>query len=520
MAAIPSEDYYELLGLSQDCTKSQIKLTYKKLSLKVYPDRCRPDSKKVEAANIVFPKLHDAYEKLIDDAGRQQYDKSYDDIRKAREHLPKQDAASLLETMLGDSSPDTTPTDIHENGHDVKEYIRKARENEKRQRQQAEEAEARARQEREGQEREAQKRREQEKQAKEKEAKLQEKWIELSQQFEDQVCSIWSKMHALGDILHDLDDADELSEARRGICRDQGLFASGKPIQNCPGISLEEEYSERVLVRKAVLKQREIYWTELEAVERGRDTAWREEIYSKAEWTVDQSYYLEREERTLKMRSRREEMRIEEEKRESIRKTNTATAASRKTTNHACGTFSQAPSSSTFSTTSRANAPGFTPHNNPSGRPSGIFDLASQANAPRSTPHTSPFGVPSGTFNSQPKASSSTPYVSPFGVPSGTFNSTPQGNPTSTAPPAGIFAQAHKRLSLEYQSIGPGTSTRFPKQILPVPISHSPVLSSIPLATLHRKTSLPNRKGSQPVLMWVVASDEYPSPSSAVQLLA
>jgi hypothetical protein len=199
--------------------------------------------------------------------------------------------------MLGGSNQESTPRASNENGHNVREYIRKAREDEKRQKQRAEEAQARAKEERKkqrweeperkekeqrDQEQREQERREQEKLAEEKDARLQIKWTELSQQFETQISSVWTKVHVLEGILEDLNNADEVDEPQRGICRYEGIFANGKAIQNCPGIVIEEEYSDRAIVRKAILKQREKYWTELEAVEKRRDTAWWAEIYTKA----------------------------------------------------------------------------------------------------------------------------------------------------------------------------------------------------------------------------------------------
>ncbi|KUJ09990.1 DnaJ-domain-containing protein [Mollisia scopiformis] len=57
MPAPPTEDYYELLGLHQGCTEKQIKREYRRLSLKVHPDRWSPDSTKMASAHIAFSKV-------------------------------------------------------------------------------------------------------------------------------------------------------------------------------------------------------------------------------------------------------------------------------------------------------------------------------------------------------------------------------------------------------------------------------------------------------------------------------
>ena len=61
-----TKDYYELLGVSKDSSKDEIKKAYKKLALKHHPDR-GGDAEK-------FKEISEAYAVLSDDGKKQQYD--------------------------------------------------------------------------------------------------------------------------------------------------------------------------------------------------------------------------------------------------------------------------------------------------------------------------------------------------------------------------------------------------------------------------------------------------------------
>ncbi len=63
------KDYYEVLGVSRDATKSEIKKVYRRLALKYHPDkRKEPD------AEEKFKEVSEAYAVLSDDKKRKQYD--------------------------------------------------------------------------------------------------------------------------------------------------------------------------------------------------------------------------------------------------------------------------------------------------------------------------------------------------------------------------------------------------------------------------------------------------------------
>lgn len=66
-----TSDYYKILNLSKNCTKEDIKKNYKQLALKWHPDRNKTNK---EVAEEKFKKISEAYEVLIDDSKRHEYD--------------------------------------------------------------------------------------------------------------------------------------------------------------------------------------------------------------------------------------------------------------------------------------------------------------------------------------------------------------------------------------------------------------------------------------------------------------
>ncbi len=63
-------DYYEVLGVSKDATKDEIKKAYRKLAMKYHPDK-NPGNKEAEDK---FKEAAEAYEVLSNDEKRQKYD--------------------------------------------------------------------------------------------------------------------------------------------------------------------------------------------------------------------------------------------------------------------------------------------------------------------------------------------------------------------------------------------------------------------------------------------------------------
>lgn len=79
-----AEDYYNTLGLKNNCSKEEIKKNYRKMSLKFHPDR--PNGNKA-----MFQKISKAYEVLGDDNSRQKYDNemNYKNNKRTQNHFPE-----------------------------------------------------------------------------------------------------------------------------------------------------------------------------------------------------------------------------------------------------------------------------------------------------------------------------------------------------------------------------------------------------------------------------------------------
>ncbi len=67
---MPHEDYYQILGVSQQASAEEIKRTYRKLALSTHPDRNPGDPRAEER----FKKISEAYAVLADPQKRSQYD--------------------------------------------------------------------------------------------------------------------------------------------------------------------------------------------------------------------------------------------------------------------------------------------------------------------------------------------------------------------------------------------------------------------------------------------------------------
>lgn len=86
-------DFYELLGISMDSTKQEIKTAYREMVKKYHPD-----INKSEDANKIIRSLNEAKEVLLDDEKRKEYDKLLNDIKYSKQFSKEKDETYTAKT--------------------------------------------------------------------------------------------------------------------------------------------------------------------------------------------------------------------------------------------------------------------------------------------------------------------------------------------------------------------------------------------------------------------------------------
>ena len=86
-------DFYELLGISMDSTKQEIKNAYREMVKKYHPD-----VNKSEDSNKIIRSLNEAKEVLLDDEKRKEYDKLLNDIKYSKQFSKEKDETYTAKT--------------------------------------------------------------------------------------------------------------------------------------------------------------------------------------------------------------------------------------------------------------------------------------------------------------------------------------------------------------------------------------------------------------------------------------
>ena len=86
-------DFYELLGISMDSTKQEIKNAYREMVKKYHPD-----INKSEDSNKIIRSLNEAKEVLLDDEKRKAYDKLLNDIKYSKQFSKEKDETYTAKT--------------------------------------------------------------------------------------------------------------------------------------------------------------------------------------------------------------------------------------------------------------------------------------------------------------------------------------------------------------------------------------------------------------------------------------
>ena len=101
-----SDDYYQVLGISQDANPAEIKAAYKRLALARHPDRNNGDDQD-------FLRIKEAYDILMDPGLREKYD-TYGRISPEDELAARKLVATVVESIFNNEMTDLAHTDLVE----------------------------------------------------------------------------------------------------------------------------------------------------------------------------------------------------------------------------------------------------------------------------------------------------------------------------------------------------------------------------------------------------------------------
>jgi DnaJ-class molecular chaperone len=94
------KNYYKILGIECDATKSQINKAYRKLALNYHPDK-----NKTKSAKKKFEQITEAYDILGDEEKRLEYDDYLDD-QKTTSNIPSFNYTSMINESMNTNNFD------------------------------------------------------------------------------------------------------------------------------------------------------------------------------------------------------------------------------------------------------------------------------------------------------------------------------------------------------------------------------------------------------------------------------